>query len=161
LSVENPLRRAQRVFFLLRSPDGLAGQKSFYKICTVFARSLKKQRFTSHPEFQIQLQQKSMDNNLIQYMVDFTLPAELPEEFVSKIPQQRNMVNRLLSEGKILNYALSLENSKLWVVFAAPSETELMEMVHRLPLTRFMDVKVNELTFYNTFNTFVPAFSVN
>lgn len=102
-----------------------------------------------------------MDNNLTQYMVDFTLPPELPEEFVSKIPQQRSMVHRLLSEGKILNYALSLENSKLWVVFSAHSETELMEMVQRLPLTRYMKVRVNELTFYNSVNAFVPAFSVN
>lgn len=94
-------------------------------------------------------------------MVDFTLPAELPEEFVNKIPQQRNLVNRLLTEGKILNYALSLENSKLWVVFAAQSEAELMEMVHRLPLTRYMKVRVNELTFYNSVNAYVPAFSVN
>ncbi|MFN0034148.1 MAG: muconolactone Delta-isomerase family protein [Saprospiraceae bacterium] len=102
-----------------------------------------------------------MDNNMTQYMVDFTLPTELPEEFVNKIPQQRGMVNRLLSEGKILNYALSLENSKLWIVFAAHSEVELMEMVHRLPLTHFMKVRVNELTFYNSFNAFIPAFSVN
>lgn len=94
-------------------------------------------------------------------MVDFTLPAELPQEFVNKIPEQRSLVNRLLNEGKILNYALSLENSKLWVVFCAHSESELMEMVHRLPLTRYMKVKVNELTFYNSVNAFVPAFSVN
>jgi len=102
-----------------------------------------------------------MDNNLTQYMVDFTLPTDLSEEFVNKIPHQRSMVNRLLTEGKILNYALSLENSKLWVVFAAASEADLMEMVHRLPLTRYMKVQVNELTFYNSVNTFVPAFSVN
>jgi muconolactone delta-isomerase len=102
-----------------------------------------------------------MDNNLIQYMVDFTLPTDLPEEFVNKIPQQRSMVNRLLSEGKILNYALSLENSKLWVVFAAASEADLMEIVHRLPLTRYMKVRVHELTFFNAHNAFVPAFSVN
>jgi muconolactone delta-isomerase len=102
-----------------------------------------------------------MNNNLTQYMVDFTLPTELPEEFVSKIPMQRTLVNRLLSEGKILNYALSLENSKLWVVFSAQSEAELMEMVHRLPLTRYMKVRVSELTFFHAFNAFVPAFSVN
>lgn len=94
-------------------------------------------------------------------MVDFTLPTDLPEEFVNKIPQQRDLVNRLLTEGKILNYALSLENSKLWVVFAATSETELMEMVHRLPLTRYMKVRVSELTFFNAHHSFVPAFSVN
>jgi muconolactone delta-isomerase len=102
-----------------------------------------------------------MDNNLTQYMVDFTMPTELPEDFVSRIPQQRAAVNRLLSEGKILNYALSLENSKLWAIFSAQSESDLMEMVHRLPLTRFMKVRVSELTFYNAYNAFVPAFSVN
>lgn len=97
----------------------------------------------------------------MQYMVDFTLPSDLPEEFVSNIPRQRAAVNRLLGEGKILNYALSLEQSKLWVVFSANSETELLEMVQRLPLTRFMKVRISELTFYNAANPYAPVFSVN
>ena len=97
----------------------------------------------------------------IQQGEELAIFPELFTETLDKIPQQRSMVNRLLTEGKILNYALSLENSKLWVVFAASSEAELMEMVHRLPLTRYMKVRVNELTFYNSVNTFVPAFSVN
>jgi muconolactone delta-isomerase len=143
--------------FLLSPPVGLAGRECFWEICTVFERWFAKFNFIQNSKPST----KSMDNSLIQYMVDFTLPTELPEEFVSKIQQQRSMVNRFLSEGKILNYALSLENSKLWVVFAARSESELMEIVHRLPLTRYMKVRVNELTFYNTFNAFVPAFSVN
>lgn len=102
-----------------------------------------------------------MENSMMQYMVDFTLPTDLPEEFVNNIPRQRNTVNRLLGEGKILNYALSLEHSKLWVVFMAGSEAELMEMVHRLPLTRFMKVNISELTFYNASNPHSLAFSVN
>lgn len=97
----------------------------------------------------------------MQYMVDFTLPTELPEEFVNNIPRQRTAVNRLLGEGKILNYALSLENSKLWVVFSARSEADLMEMVQKLPLTRYMKVRISELTFYNASNPLSPAFSVN
>jgi len=102
-----------------------------------------------------------METNLVQFMVDFTMPSDLPEEFVSRIPQQRSAVNKLLSEGKILNYALSLENSKLWAVFSAHSEAEVMELVHRLPLTRYMKVSVSELTIYNASNPFAPAFSVN
>lgn len=101
------------------------------------------------------------NNSALQFMVDFTLPTELSEEFVQKIPAQRNMVNRLLSEGKILNYALSLQNSKLWAVFLAESEADLMEMVHRLPLTRYMEVKISELTFYNAPMPLTPAFSAN
>ena len=102
-----------------------------------------------------------MDNHIVQFMVDFTMPQDLPEEFVGKIPQQRAAVNRMLSEGKILNYALSLENSRLWVVFSVQSETELIDLIESLPLTRFMKYRVSELTFYNASNPFVQAFSMN
>ena len=94
-------------------------------------------------------------------MVDFTLPHEYSEEFISKIPVQRNIVNRMLSEGKVVNYALSLENAKLWVVFAVESEAELMELISELPLSKYTKVRINELTFFQSANPFTPAFSVN
>ncbi len=102
-----------------------------------------------------------MDTGQTQYMVIFTLPQPLTEAFISRIPQQRQAVNRLLQEGKILNYALSLETSKLWAVFSAHSEAELMELVSSLPLTRYMKVHVSELTFFHGAQAFTPAFSVN
>ncbi|MBK8555738.1 MAG: hypothetical protein IPL65_08195 [Lewinellaceae bacterium] len=94
-------------------------------------------------------------------MVDFTLPSELSEEFIAHVPQQRAAVNQLMSEGKVLSYALSLENSKLWAIFSVASEPELMEQISRLPLTVYMKVRINELTFYNEAHPFVPAFSFN
>ena len=102
-----------------------------------------------------------MDTGLTQYMVIFTLPQPLTEEFIARIPQQRQAVNKLLHEGKILNYALSLETSKLWTVFSAHSEAELMELISMLPLTRYMEVKISELTFFNAAQAFAPTFSVN
>ena len=97
----------------------------------------------------------------IQYMVDFTLPEHLSNDFIGTILQQRNAVSKLFSEGRLLNYALSLENSKLWAVFCAESEADLMEMVSDLPLSRYMKVRISELTFYNTAQSLPPAFSVN
>ena len=92
----------------------------------------------------------------------FTLP---PQPFnvvlTSLIQEQRRVVNELLQEGKILNYALSLENSKLWVVFSVHSDTELLELITLLPLTDFMLVHINELTFFQSANPFVSSFSVN
>lgn len=102
-----------------------------------------------------------MDTDLTQYMVVFTLPQPLSEEFISLIPQQRQAVNRLLHEGKILNYALSLETSTLWAVFSAHSEVELMELISSLPLTDHMKVHISELTFFHSANAFAPTFSVN
>jgi hypothetical protein len=97
-----------------------------------------------------------------QYMVDCTLPHHLSDAFISLIPKQRAIVNRLLSEGRILNYALALENSKLWFVCTAVSEAELMELISQLPLMAHMQqVRISELALYNTANAFAPAFSEN
>ncbi|MDX2279326.1 MAG: muconolactone Delta-isomerase family protein [Saprospiraceae bacterium] len=102
-----------------------------------------------------------MDNHFVQYMVDFTMPQDLPDDFVHLIPEQRAAVNRLLNEGKILTYALSLENSKLWAVFCVQSEEELTELINRLPLSHYMKKRVSELTFYNAAHPFIPSFSMN
>jgi muconolactone delta-isomerase len=102
-----------------------------------------------------------MDNLQTQYMVDFTMPKDLSEEFLSLIPRQRGLVNQMMAEGKILNYALALEHGKLWAVFSVGSEAELMEIVYGLPLTEYMKVRISELTFYNASHPFTPAFSVN
>lgn len=96
-----------------------------------------------------------------QYMVDFSLPDVLTEEFLGMIPHQRAKVNRLFREGRLINYALSLENSKLWAIFSANSEMEVLEMVAELPLTKFMKVEVSMLTFYNAQYEEMPAFSMN
>ncbi len=102
-----------------------------------------------------------MENTNLQFMVDFTMPKELPDEFVALIPRQRVAVNKLMGEGKLLNYALALEHGKLWAVFAVESESELLDIVYGLPLTDFMKVRISELTFYNAFQPFAATFSIN
>jgi len=96
-----------------------------------------------------------------QFMVDFTLPDTLTEEFMEKIPHQRAKVNRLLREGKLVNYALSLETSKMWAVFNADSEWQVKEMLDTLPLSKFMEAHVSTLTFYNSLEEEIPVFSMN
>ena len=57
------------------------------------------------------------------FMVDFTLPEVLTEDFMNQIPFQRATVDRFFKEGKLVNYSLSLENSKIWAVFNANSDS--------------------------------------
>jgi muconolactone delta-isomerase len=96
-----------------------------------------------------------------QYMVDFTLPDNLTEDFLELIPTQRAKVNKLFREGKLVNYALSLDHSKIWAVLNGNSEKEIKEMISELPLTKFMDIQISVLTFYNAMNVDVPVFSMN
>ncbi|HFA48908.1 MAG TPA: hypothetical protein ENJ95_07825 [Bacteroidetes bacterium] len=96
-----------------------------------------------------------------QYMVDFKLPQLLSEDFLKLIPQQRSKIDKLFREGKLINYALSLDHSKMWAVVSANNETEVKDLLFELPLTRFMDFNINMLTLYNAVNGESPVFSLN
>lgn len=95
------------------------------------------------------------------FMVDFTLPNVISSEFMDLIPEQRSYVDQLLTEGFLVNYMLSLDDAKLWAVFNANSEYEVMQMVAELPLTEFMEVKISQLTMHNTKQESIPVFSLN
>lgn len=94
-------------------------------------------------------------------MVDFTLPETLTEEFLQLIPHQRAKINKLFRDGKMLNYALSIENSKMWAILHGNSEHDVVEALAELPLTKFMKIRISMLTLYNTVDGETPAFSMN
>ncbi len=84
------------------------------------------------------------------FMVEFELPEEFDDEFISLIPSQRLHIDELLALGKIRSYALSRDRSVLWVVVEAQSEFEVMEIIASMPLADYMQPFVSELMFYHT-----------
>ena len=102
-----------------------------------------------------------MENEMFQFMVEFTMPPIMNDRFTSTIPAQRAKINQLFGTGKLVSYAVSLENAKIWVVFNAQTEGEADELARDLPLTKYMKFVVNPLTFMNILTARVPSFSVN
>ena len=98
---------------------------------------------------------------LRQYMVEFTLPETLTEEFISLIPEQRAMVNALMDAGVILCYTLNLERTKLWSVIVAKSEMAVMDVLAKFPLIGFMKPAISELTFHHQSSLVMPSISLN
>ena len=97
---------------------------------------------------------------LKQYMVEFDVPDPLTEEFLDIIPQQRDVLDALFSEGKLLSYTVSADRSRVWAVMIAESESELLTYIDELPMTPYMDYDYSELMFYNTVHL-IPAMSLN
>ncbi|MFZ4545373.1 MAG: muconolactone Delta-isomerase family protein [Saprospiraceae bacterium] len=85
----------------------------------------------------------------LEFMVEFTMPDRLSNEFISGVPRQRKLINRYMKNRKILSYALSIENYKMWAVFQVGSEEELMHLIAELPLSAMMDVQISSLTILN------------
>ena len=96
-----------------------------------------------------------------QYLVDVDLPDELSEEFIALIPDQRAQVNDLMANGSLLAYALSVDQSKVWVTINAETENDVQEILESMPLYDFMDATIYELAFYNVAGTGLPAISLN
>lgn len=82
-------------------------------------------------------------------MIEFELPDELTEDFMALIPEQRMVVNQMMSEGKLKSYSLAMDRSVLWVIVEATSEFEVMEIIAQMPLCDYMQPYVSELMFHN------------
>lgn len=95
------------------------------------------------------------------FMVDFTLPKVLSEEFLQLIPMQRNRANKLFREGKLVNFAVALDHSKMWAVINAATIEEVEAILEELPLTPHMRYKISSLTLFSAADSGSPAFSLN
>ena len=93
-------------------------------------------------------------------MVEFELPEVLTEEFLNLVPQQRFVINKMLSDGQLKSYSLSMDRSTLWAVMTATSEFEVMELITQMPLCDYMTPHVSELMFHNGAET-ITQFSLN
>jgi muconolactone delta-isomerase len=94
------------------------------------------------------------------YMVEFDVYYQIDSEFESKIPDQRKAISRLFALGKLMAYSLSKERTKLWGVFIVESESELISIIEKLPLTPYMDYDYSELLFHNGLSL-IPSMSLN
>jgi hypothetical protein len=95
------------------------------------------------------------------YMVEIDLPKVMSEEFKSLIPFQRLFINGMMKKGIIVNYSLSLDRGKLWVVMAANSIHEVKNHVGTFPIYCYISYKVYELLFHEGSFNAVPHLWLN
>jgi len=96
------------------------------------------------------------------YMFQFELSTPFTEEMAAVIPRQRELVNQLFVEGRLLAYSVSQLRTAIWCVMSAESEQEALEVVATFPLhPYFTDVMCHPLLFHNTVPASLPDISLN
>jgi hypothetical protein len=95
------------------------------------------------------------------FMANIALPSDPPEEFISLIPAQRTYINQMIRKGVITSYSLSLDRTRLWVTLRAHSEEEVVGVVSKFPLIRWMEIEIQPLMFRETAVTSMPPVSLN
>ena len=98
---------------------------------------------------------------MLNFFVEISLPNYFTEEFISKIPKQREVVDNWMQKGVILNYSLALDRSKVWMIVSGQSKKEVREVLSTFPLINDMKPEIFPLAFYQGVSAVIPAFSLN
>jgi len=92
-------------------------------------------------------------------MVQFSFTS-FSMEMEETIPRQRLVIDRLFDQGVLITYTLAADRTKLWAVFQADSESELLTYIDSLPMTQHSDYTYNEIMFHDS-SQFIPSISLN
>jgi muconolactone delta-isomerase len=87
---------------------------------------------------------------MAQYMIDIALPADPNAEFFALVPLQRSHIDKLLEQGVIMGYSLSIDRARLWIVMNAHNEREAAETLSAFPLFDYFEPTIYPLMFHNT-----------
>lgn len=83
------------------------------------------------------------------YMVTLLLSELDAENLVQLLPYQQTVIQRFTAEGKLLHYALSLENNKIWMVFYAQNKEEIPGWISCFPICRYGNWQIQGLEQYH------------
>ncbi|MBP8033625.1 MAG: hypothetical protein KAZ71_03445 [Bacteroidia bacterium] len=89
------------------------------------------------------------------------LPDIFTRRFAALIPQQRERVNQLMEERTILNYALDMDRSQLWVTMQAKNQEAVMDILATFPIIKEVKVEIFELAFFDTAPMGLPELNMN
>ena len=95
-------------------------------------------------------------------MVEIILPKKLDENFYKKVPEHRKIINRLITEGVILSYALSHTRDKLWIAFSETDEQKIRDVIYNSPISAyFLSVSYTQLLFHEGISAEIPHVWLN
>ncbi len=100
-------------------------------------------------------------NTMNEYMAEIVLPIPPDSEFISLIPKHRELINRLISEGVISDYSVSIDEGKLWATIIAESEEKADDIINKFPIRHFIKYKLSKLAFHINAGYTMPQFSLN
>lgn len=95
------------------------------------------------------------------FQIHITLPDVFTRRFAALIPQQRELVNQLLEKHVILNYALDMERSNLWVTMQAKDQQSVMDILSTFPIIKDVKVEIFELAFFDSAPKGLPELIMN
>lgn len=96
-----------------------------------------------------------------QYMIDIEIQEDRVENFFTLVPDQRDQINKLMTEGRISSVTLSLDRARLWITMFANSEEQVSNVLNNFVLIKAMTFSIRQVMFHVSNTQFFPQLYMN
>lgn len=90
-----------------------------------------------------------------------SIQFEMDEDFMRSIPEHRALINRLIEEGIIDHYVVTMESQKAWITFTAESKDEVESYLVKSPIYSYWTYEIEELFVVDGHHYRLPALQFN
>jgi muconolactone delta-isomerase len=95
------------------------------------------------------------------FMVTLNFPRFITEEFLRKIPDQRQKIVELLASGHVASFSLNQSRSNAWLVFNAKTQDEVEALLEDFPMYDDFTYEIEHLIVHDTELMGLPRVALN
>jgi len=90
-----------------------------------------------------------------------TIQFEMNDEFAALVPSHRTYINRLIEQGIIDHYVVTMESQKVWITFSAEDKAAVEKYLSKSPLYKFWQYEIEELFVVDGLHYRLPVVQLN
>jgi hypothetical protein len=83
------------------------------------------------------------------------------DEFASLVPSHRTYINRLIEQGVIDHYVVTMETQRVWITFSAEDKSAVEKYLSKSPLHKFWTYEIDELFVVDGLHYRLPVVQLN
>jgi hypothetical protein len=83
------------------------------------------------------------------------------DEFASLVPSHRTYINRLIEQGIIDHYVVTMETQRVWITFSADDKAAVEKYLSKSPLHKFWTYEIDELFVVDGLHYRLPVVQLN
>ena len=90
-----------------------------------------------------------------------TILFDMNDEFAALVPSHRTYVNRLIEQGVIDHYVVTMETQRVWITFSAEDKAAVEKYLSKSPLYKFWTYEIDELFVVDGLHYRLPVVQLN
>jgi hypothetical protein len=99
------------------------------------------------------------EQNIRKFQV--TIHFKVDSQFMARIPPHRLYISRLIENGVLDYYSVSLESMRVWMVMSAVDKDQVDKLLSESPLYSYFKIEIDELYVYDAAGYRLPSFQLN